>query len=376
MKILVLKPSEISYNSMATFTQTLCDALNQIQIETVIVSNANEILSNLDGSIALITYNLCVSYILEGENLFDTIGIPIINFIVDHPRFHEQALNLPLQNLYVVCIDEDHLNYVKRHFPHVKGCTYGWVCSNATANVPYDERSIDVLFSGSFQSEKMFMDKINECGENAATIAFDAIEQLLSNTTLLVEDALRSSLDLYGVEMSDRDYTYMDSAVGTLVESFVRCYFRHKLISDILSQGIPITVYGQNWEKSPLIKYNNFIYKGAVGFDKITNVIAHSKVVLNANGWYKAGIHERVLLAARHGSICCTNGSKIIENTFTNKKSILLYPMEQPDVVCDDIRRVISKKSDFDMVSAAGYKVAMEQFNYVKVAERIVKMIS
>lgn len=73
-----------------------------------------------DAALAINATELNKLFIGE-DNYFDLLNVPFINWIIDHPIDHHAMLIAPIKNYYVICLDRDHVSFVKRCYPEILG---------------------------------------------------------------------------------------------------------------------------------------------------------------------------------------------------------------------------------------------------------------
>ena len=57
--------------------------------------------------------------LVQGKNIWDELGIPCINILMDHPFCYREALLDSPKNGIVLCVDRNHMKYVQRFYPNI-----------------------------------------------------------------------------------------------------------------------------------------------------------------------------------------------------------------------------------------------------------------
>lgn len=90
-------------------------------------SKMQECLSQLEPFIstpvkAVITFNNLGfnMELIPGNNLWEQLGIPVINILMDHPFCHQKALDTAPSNAIVLCPDMNHMKYLERFYPEIQ----------------------------------------------------------------------------------------------------------------------------------------------------------------------------------------------------------------------------------------------------------------
>lgn len=83
--------------------------------------------------------NLGINLTLSGNNnLWELFQIPIINLIVDHPMNYDEVLLSAPSNMVLGVVDRNHIDYVKRFYPNIKGVFFF-----PLGGVPADENCLE-----------------------------------------------------------------------------------------------------------------------------------------------------------------------------------------------------------------------------------------
>ena len=86
----------------------------------------------------------------KGENIWESLGIPCINILMDHPMFHKNALDAAPDNAIVICPDRNHMKFVQRFYPDIQiaGFLPHGGKEKRLQYKPIKDRHIDVLYAG------------------------------------------------------------------------------------------------------------------------------------------------------------------------------------------------------------------------------------
>lgn len=253
----------------------------------------------------------------SGENMWEALGIPCINILVDHPYwYHDLLTRMPATGI-VLCIDRNHMNYVERFYPNIPAVGFlpHGGASPRTAIKPISERGIDVLYAGSLYADRVprRLD-LSAWDFPAEQICDRSIEYLLAHPEETIEDVLERQLRQDGVILSDEELRrFISSCVH--VERAVSSHYRERIVGSVAEAGISLNLYGEGWEKCDWIGLPNVHYGGRVAPEKILSLMGDSKIVLNTLPWFKDGGHERVFNAMLCGAVAVSETSKYLEET-------------------------------------------------------------
>lgn len=124
-----------------------------------------------------------------------------------------------------------------------------------------------------------------------------------------------------------------------IVDTYIKAYFRMQLLESVAAKGLPLTIAGEGWNKSPMINYPNVTLIGPLDFEKSIIEMGNSKIVLNSMPWFKGGLHDRVISSMSQAAVCCSDSSTYIDSIFTNKKDIVTFSSEKisqcPDILLE-----------------------------------------
>ena len=119
-----------------TFDRMMCEMMKELsaigyEIYLFDTSELNDSLSHLEPFIkthvnAVLTIN-DLGFNMElipGKNLWEQLGIHVVNILTDHPDDHQKALTAAPSNAIVLCLDMDDMEYVQQNYPQIEtvGC--------------------------------------------------------------------------------------------------------------------------------------------------------------------------------------------------------------------------------------------------------------
>lgn len=309
----------------------------------------------------------------NGERYLDHIDAPFYNYIVDHPLYHHPVIKLNLKRSNVICIDRKHEEYIRNHYADIQKVIFMPLGAMEALNViPYEQRKIDVLFSGSYQSSREMMEQMKEM--NADETMYLLVQELQKNTKQTQEEALKYILEQRGETLSDKEFADCLNALY-LAERYVRACFREKLIQTLLDHHIDITVYGTGWEDFKCSNKEHLIIKNSVSFPVSLEIIADSKIVLNIMPWFKDGIHDRVLSAMINKAVCVTDSSTYMKEHFKDGEDLIYYSLDELDKLPQKITKLLNDPNQAKQISECGYNVVKEKHMWKnRIEENIIKI--
>ena len=155
-------------------------------------SKMQECLSQLEPFIstpvkAVITFNNLGfnMELIPGHNIWEQLGIPVINILMDHPFCHQKALDTAPSNAIVLCPDINHMRYLERFYPTIP--TVGFLPHGGKLiegdKKPIADRKIDFLYAGNLS--RAFIDQykpdFSKYEFDAESIANAALDELIKS---------------------------------------------------------------------------------------------------------------------------------------------------------------------------------------------------
>lgn len=310
---------------------------------------------------AIVLNNSCFQMLSKtGVSLWDLWNIPCYNIIVDHPMYYFDTLDHSPNNGVVVCSDRNHMDYIKRFYPTVKRSiflpTAGEYIKDFESLKPFSERSIDVLFIGSYKFDD--------------TVIYNDFDYLLMDAMIkypsqTFETVLEKCLLLKQPDISDET---LKSVIQDhrRTELNICALFRGEILRALLDSGITVTVYGSHFEHTDLIKYPNFIYKGSCSTEEGIRLMEDSKIVLNQLAWFKSGSSERIYEAMLQGAVSLTDTSDYLLETFEDNVDIRFYSLSRLKEIPDIVHSILSNNSLTEKLRKKAYQKAKREHTWLQ----------
>lgn len=248
----------------------------------------------------------------SGGNLCESLQIPCINILVDHPYWYRDILKKMPSTGIVLCVDRGHMNYINRFYPQIAingFLPHGGTCMEGVPK-PLMKRCYDVIYAGSLYADYIERQKPDFTGWRFAAedICEETIADLLENPAKTIESGLEENLRRHGVLLSEEELAeFISSCV--YIERVVSSHFREKILKTVAEAGIPLHLYGAGWERCKWINLPNVHYGGMISPGKVLRKMEESKIVLNTLPWFRDGSHERVFNGMLRGALVCSETS-------------------------------------------------------------------
>ncbi len=321
--IIILKKGNACYCSTSYFAERINEEFKKAGISSKLIEiNSKEDAElfvqkydRLNAVTDIIDFNTDIfSFVFSGDYIFDIKNdssgsdyVRLWHIILDHPLYHNSVLKQPLKNMRVVCLDETHAEYIRKHYSHIKEVIVMPLPADTAKNlVPYNERSRNVLFTGTYtSSEDVVALAMRSVGESVEIKNFQTMHKepaqefmnsmqifnkmagyLLENPCETIEQAYTFALgemteetdrgfkDRTASKETDRDFRdraassktdrdFKDRAASSktstafadglelnfFADMFIRAVIREELLMEMLRNGIDVDIFGHGWEK-------------------------------------------------------------------------------------------------------------------------------
>lgn len=356
-------------------------AFSKMGYETLIVNltNSENLMHNMEtfyafaekGIDAVLTFNNR-GFLLsakDNECLWDKLKVPCYNMLYDHPMYYFDTLDKSPEQGIVVCEDRNHADYVKRFFPAVRKSfflsTGGEELRPGQPKKPIADRTIDVLYIGG-----------NKYIENFAcdAIAESLIDELTRNPYKTFERVMEDYMKNVQPDISDAELKLMIQKYR-FVDLQVTGLYRLETLRTLAKAGINITVYGNDWEQTDLMKYPCINCHSIIPFTEGIMLMEDSKIVLNQFAWFKDGCCERIFNTMLQGAVCLTDDSIYLKEQFTDREDIVFYSMGALDKLPELVNDLLQDPAGMQRIADRGYSNAAAHHTWAHSAIELAKSL-
>ncbi|MCR4798313.1 MAG: glycosyltransferase [Lachnospiraceae bacterium] len=353
---------------------------------------------------AVITFNN-LGYNLgekQGANLWDAMGVVYINILMDHP-FH---YDVPLRNApacsRVLCIDKNHVQYIKAHYPNIRetgflahgGCAHAILGDGgkatgdegfASAKSPENVRDIDVLYAGSLSRvfiEQLIPDFSQFPEVDGGTFSKRCLESLIKDPSQLTEEViereLAAELMANGNPPEEMDPQVwedlkMDYLNGfRFLDGFAVSYYRELAVRILVENGIRVHTLGVGWDTCDWSDNENLIHLGKVSATEVFDYMKRSKVVLNTLTWFKDGAHDRIFNGLLCGAAVVSDESVYLKG-LGEVPGIHLFELKHLNCLPDLVRSILSDETERRTEAAAGRAYVLHHHTWKQRLEEILR---
>lgn len=344
------------------------------------------------------------NYIFDIKN--DSNGgdyVKLWHIILDHPLYHNSVLRQPLNNMRVVCLDETHAEYIRKYYSHIKEViVMPLPADTAKSLVPYNERSRNVLFTGTYTSSEDIVTLAMRSGgdsveiKNFQTMHKEPAQEFINSMQIfnkmagyLLENPCETIEKAYTFALGDiTDETALKETAAAfadglelnfLADMFIRAVIREELLMEMLRNGIDVDIFGHGWEKfvekCENVEKSEGRFKGKINicgevdYRQLPELYADTKIALNVLPWFKAGQHDRIALAMCNGCVCVTDESIYLEKKFVDGENIFMYSLEDMTGAAMLVRDLLAHPLEAARAAAKGYVCAVSSLSFKKYIE-------
>lgn len=344
------------------------------------------------------------NYIFDIKN--DSSGgdyVKLWHIILDHPLYHNSVLKQPLKNMRVVCLDETHAEYIRKYYSHIKEViVMPLPADTAKSLVPYNERSRNVLFTGTYTSSEDIVALAMRSGGDSVEIKNfqimhkESAQEFINSMQIfnkmagyLLENPCETIEKAYTFALGDiTDEKVLRETAAAFADGlelnfwadmFIRAVIREELLMEMLRNGIDVDIFGHGWEKfvekCGNVEKSEVRFKGKINicgevdYRQLPELYADTKIALNVLPWFKAGQHDRIALAMCNGCVCVTDESIYLEKKFVDGENIFMYSLEDMTGAAMLVRDLLAHPLEAARAAAKGYVCAVSSLSFKKYIE-------
>lgn len=396
MRILMFQNTMECYGSYFFFSERLALEMENCGIE---VSRFREPLENpaawehLDevkyDAIIDVNSRLPKAKTEDGSYLLDCLQGPFYNYILDHPLYHHENLNIKLENYHVLCLDELHETYIRKHYPHIRsvltlplggvkaGETLGGIDARTEASADAKTnaktnaytRDIPVLFTGTYMSPEEWMGVIDEMPDLMSKENKLIASYRKKHPKATPEEAFRYLLADMGTDMGREEFAlHLHLQFGA--DMYIRSLHRHELLKSLAENGIPLTVCGPGYEKADWVKRENVTVISQQTFEDTIKLMSRAKIVVSLMAGFTKGCHDRVFNAMLNGAVCLSEKNIYMEENFQDGISYIGFDKEKITEKKDaqivrTVKWLLENEQQREEIAAAGQVVAEKEHTFM-----------
>jgi hypothetical protein len=264
-----------------------------------------------------------------GRTMAELFGCPHVVWYTDYPLTFIRRLEGTPSSTPILVVDPTQMDAIKAALGSDRFDTLRFFPHPAVGQPIPDEpdvdaflaaRDIPVLWSGGFVKPSRPWSN-----QPAATqkVMDAAVEMALSVEWMPPHEALAAALKDIGVDIADPTFRgTLESA--PMIDREVRETRRHAFLMAVAKAKLELHICGVGWEPQ-LYRFKNAVYHGAVEMTEAMAMMRRARLVLNTNGNFGAGSHERPFSASLAGAAVASDSSRYYEQVFSPGENIELF---------------------------------------------------
>lgn len=323
---------------------------------------------------------------IDDVPLTELIDAPFFDWILDHPLYHHDVLKAVRlsSDFHVLCLDEGHAAYVRKWYPAVRSADMLPLgCSKPAGSMR--KRKNRLVFCGTYFDPQEIMRCIENSPDEIRDRSRAMIQLMLADPDMTDENACGT---VYG--KTGQDFP-MKMQMNFLADTYIRFYYREQIIKELADAGVPLDVYGANWEIfrnkfSTTNTTNTMITTGTCGtcgagfysevsYSESLKIQSGYSMVLNMMPWFKAGAHDRVFTAMSGGSMCLTDESDYMEANFEAGKDHVSYDLRNIGEIGNIVCNLLNSPERINEIAICGQEKVMKSHLWVNRASRLLEHI-
>lgn len=366
----------LCYDSLNFFLDCIGKALQAKGVRTKkICAVSEEILLESWDAVIGINHPLPFVRLENGMFLIEVLRCPVFQLIVDPPYHHHPYLEPHMDNMYMYLLDEEHVTYCRSYYRPFKEVRMAWLLGPVGRCRNYDEREIEVLFTGTLESEDDLKEKMSvlapdwdwadEFFDLLVKIRVERPEETAAESVIFLLEQMR-------ITYSQELLKMMMYVFGMVSDCYLRAYYRRKMVTLLVDAGISVHVAGNGWEDLYAVCPDNLVLEGSVDFARTADLISNAKILLNILPSFNHGIHDRVLTAMQNGAVCVTDYSTYVDAHFQNGQDIVIYRLEELDRLPHMVKELLANPGRAKAIAEKGRKNAMENYTWEKFVKKYI----
>ncbi|MHC8509667.1 MAG: 3-mercaptopyruvate sulfurtransferase [Rhodospirillales bacterium] len=265
-----------------------------------------------------------------GFHISEDMGVPYLGFLTDHPLGqHELLINRPPNSILTYCDRRYAASF--EHTPWPQGpaafIPHGGPEPNR-APKPHAERSLPAVFCGNIQQMPdlgALLAKVTGAAPGrAAEAAAEMLRRVDCEKTDLADLAADACAEL-GCERPVEGPAF--TAFCTLSTAFVHAAEHARRVKMLNAPSkAEVHVFGEINPESGVKPRENLKLHGLLPFEKFSEVLADTRVCLNATPTVRDGGHERIFWALSEGCAQITDANIWLDEEFGEDKGVCYWP--------------------------------------------------
>lgn len=316
-----------------------------------------------------------INVLLADWNIFQNLPTDTIyaTYLCDPAFAFRDTLQQANGQTIVFACDNNFRKHIDRYFPKVSHTEFIPLSGSADPIcVPYEERSMDILFTGTYENPQGPKDELLARFENRGPLSVflkDMLEDIIANPQYTLPECLSRILEKYHVDVSDSEFDELTSEFLS-VDYYARFHYREKVIRSLLNAGLTIHVFGRGWEDFPTEHKQNLVIH-AGGPYAAQRALANAKISLNIMPWFKDAFQERIASAMLSKAVAVTDESKYILENFKDNEELVIFSLTDTDTLAQRIRFLLDNPQIASKIAESGHRKVQAHTWYCRASDML-----
>ncbi|WP_080719992.1 glycosyltransferase family protein [Lysinibacillus sphaericus] len=323
---------------------------------------------------AVLSFN---GLLIEQKEVLDqVIKAPYIYILIDHPIDHLGRI----QNLR----EGDILTLMDRHdaknlaiFGYDIKNLYMLPYAAIELSVESQEKTIDVLVSGSYSDMSKYEEYINGQSPAIRNICKEVIDNCIADSAKYYIEVFLEVFEKRGISFEFRlnetpEFIKMVREIGRYIYSVNRL----KVLLALARKGLIIDIYGKGWSTSPLSTYLNVRIHEPVNYWQTQELMRKAKVVINFQALLRDGTHERVFAGMAARSVVVTNETPYLRELFKEDEELIFYNFNNVDAMVEAVQAILQDDEQREKISEAAWQAVKGVHTFEERAQTIIKIFN
>lgn len=324
-------------------------------------------------------------------SLWERLGIRCLNIMVDHPIYYDKAMQYPLPDVQMFCVDRDHVYFMKRFYPKLP-CEFlplAGNCLGKDADVrdwhgqdarqreaffaQWEKRPYPLVFTANYVPIANITKRLDQLEPEYRDFYYEVIQSFLQDPSQDLLSCMESFLRREIPDLSDAQLCEGMSSMPA-VDLWVRTYFREKTVRILADGGVDIHLFGKDWDQVSCRRPQHLIFTSRmVTSAECVQAMAQAKLALNTMPWFKDGAHDRIFTAMLQGAAALTDDSRYLREQFTDRDTVAYYDLQDLEALPQQVLELLADPQRLYDISCRGNAVARQYHqweNRAKVLEQ------
>jgi hypothetical protein len=167
-----------------------------------------------------------------------------------------------------------------------------------------------------------------------------------------------------------QDFYYLLS----ILETYIRMHRRRTFLEAVGKAGLPLTIYGDGWEKH-LSKYKSITFKKSLSYEENLSLLQKTHLSINTVDLIY-GAQERAFNAMLNGAVAIEPFNNYFkDNDLIDGKDLLLYKWLNLDDCMNKIAILLENPETMWQMAASAKEKAQANHQWINRAQEILKLV-